>query len=124
MRRSVFCLIVVLCIAVAGVSCTPKQSPAQADLRATDTAGRVPALVDAAERDDADTLGQLIHALSDDDPAVRLFGFQALRSRTGQTHGYRYYDPLDKRQAAIANWNAWLAQQQGIDAPTAADANP
>jgi len=93
---------------LASFGCSPKQTPAKADLRATDTAGRVPALVDAAGRDDDRTLSELVHALSDDDAAVRLFAIQALSRRTGQTLGYRYYGSADDRRAAIARWRDWL----------------
>lgn len=110
-------------LALAVIGCTPKQSPAKADLRATDTAGRVPALVDAADRNDDHTLGELVHALTDDDPAVRLFAIQALNQRTGQTLGYRYYDPPDRRSAAVARWQNWLDTQGQRDGATA-DANP
>ncbi|MFN3166667.1 MAG: hypothetical protein ACE37H_06340 [Phycisphaeraceae bacterium] len=109
----------VLLFALAG--CSPRQTPAKADLRATDTAGRVPALVDAAGRDDDRTLGELVRALSDDDAAVRLFAIQALNQRTGQTLGYRYYGSADDRRAAIARWHDWL---DGDSPDATADADP
>lgn len=100
-------LLIHLLLLTAG--CTPTQTPAKADFRATDTVNKVPALVDAANEDDQATLSELIHALSDDDAAVRLFAIHSLKERTGQTHGYRYYDKADQRQAAITRWHDWLA---------------
>ena len=104
--------------------CLPsQQAPANADFRAPDAASRVPALVGAADQDDADTLAELVHALSDDDAAVRLFAIQSLQSRTGESFGYRYYDAGDKRQAAANRWHDWLTRKfPDADAP--ADNNP
>ncbi|MFK7790546.1 MAG: HEAT repeat domain-containing protein [Phycisphaeraceae bacterium] len=102
-------LLVILLILSA--ACTPNQTPAKADFRATDTPARVPAIVSAADSDDAASLPELIHALADKDPAVRLFAIQSLQERTGETMGYQYYEAVEKRQAAIARWHAWLAEQ-------------
>ena len=74
----------------------------------------MPAIVDAAERDDDQTLAELVHALSDRDPAVRLFAIQSLERRTGQTLGYRYYGPEDERRLASLRWGAWL-HERGIE---------
>ena len=92
--------------------CLPsQQDPAQADFRANDTPSRVPAIVGAAETDDEANLAELVHALADKDPAVRLFAIQSLEARTGQTLEYRYYESPDQRQPAIDRWHAWLKDQ-------------
>ena len=91
--------------------CSPKQPPAKADFRATDTPSRVPAIVGAADEKEQASLSELVHALSDKDPAIRLFAIQSLQERTGQTMGYRYYEATDKRQAAADRWHAWLNDQ-------------
>ena len=105
--------------------CLPsQQAPSKADLRATDTPGRVPALVDAADEDDERTLAELVRALSDEDPAVRLFAIQALSRRTGQTLGYRYYESADHRQAAAERWHRWLDEQDGGAPSAAVDPEP
>lgn len=99
-------LLGVLCI----LGCLPSQQrPNKADLRANDTPTRVPAIVGASDTDQDDSVPELIHALSDKDPAVRLFAIQSLQARTGQTLDYRYYEAADKRQAAINRWHEWLA---------------
>lgn len=101
-------LLVNLMLLAAG--CLPsQQDPAAADFRANDTPSRVPAIVGAADSDAPEELAELVRALADKDPAVRLFAIQSLRQRTGQTLGYRYYEPSDKRQAAVDRWHAWLA---------------
>lgn len=104
-------LLIAVLLVAAG--CSVNQAPAKADFRATDTAARVPAIVSAADTEDEATLVELVHALSDDDPAVRLFAIQSLQERTGQTFGYRYYDSQDKRQAATDRWHQWLADHLG-----------
>jgi len=100
-------LLINLLLLAAG--CSPTQTPAKADFRATDTVSKVPAIVNASESDDDASLPQLIHALSDKDPAVRLFAIQSLQERTGQTMDYRYYESPEKRQAATDRWHNWLA---------------
>jgi len=102
--------------------CAPKQARPNPDLRAPDTTSRVPAIVNAAQAGDASELGELVHALSDDDPAVRLFAIQSLNTRTGQTLGYRYYDREKDRRDAIDRWHDWLAAQEASD--SAADPTP
>lgn len=94
---------------LASSGCLPsQQSPTKADLRASDTPSRVPAIVNAAESDDDATLAELVYALSDSDPAVRLFTIRSLADRTGETMGYRYYESVQKRQPAIDRWYDWL----------------
>lgn len=94
--------------------CLPsEQAPAKADLRATDTTSKVPAIVNAVDTDDHAQLTELVHALADDDAAVRLFAIQSLQERTGQTFEYRYYESVDKRQTAIDRWHHWLDEQPG-----------
>jgi len=106
MRVSLAHLLLLGTLPLAG--CLPSQQhPAKANLRAADTPSRVPAIVDAAETDDP-PLAELVHALSDDDPAVRLFAIQSLQRRTGQTLDYRYYESDEKRQPAINRWHVWL----------------
>ncbi|MEM9348107.1 MAG: hypothetical protein AAGB26_15975 [Planctomycetota bacterium] len=110
--RLVFAYILML-VALTAAGCLPsKQPPARADLDATDTPARVPAIVSAAESDDEAELAKLVQALSDKDPAIRLFAIQSLEERTGQTLGYRYYEGPDKRQAATNRWHDWLKDEK------------
>ncbi|MEM6260334.1 MAG: hypothetical protein AAGI37_18820 [Planctomycetota bacterium] len=107
MRPVIAHILTLMALATAG--CLPsEQPPARADLDATDTPARVPAIVSAAESDDEAELARLVQALSDKDPAIRLFAIRSLEERTGQTLGYRYYDVPDKRQTATNRWHAWL----------------
>ena len=102
---------ILLLMVLSSVGCLPSQQPpAKADFRATDTPAKVPAIVNASDTEDKESLAELVHALSDKDSAVRLFAIQSLQARTGQTLDYRYYEAADKRQAAIDRWHDWLAE--------------
>jgi len=101
-----------LAAAMAG-GCT--QDPVEADLRGTDASSRIPALVKAGGTDEPKTVADLVHALLDEDPAVRLFAIQSLNKRFGQTLGYRYYASVDERQAGVDRWRQWLSEHAGID---------
>lgn len=98
------------------------QSKIAGDGRAADAPDRIPALVRQADPGNApgtEGLSVLIHALDDDDPAVRLFAVQALRERTGRSFGYRYYDSADQRRGAVRRWRDWADPQDGgTPAPT------
>lgn len=124
MRYPAIGTILLLSIGLALSGCSLQQRPVRAGFDAPDTPGKVPAIVDAADQDDPKTLSDLVHALSDEDPAVRLFAIQALYHRTGESFGYRYYESAEKRQVASARWNTWLAARQDAQSPATADANP
>lgn len=85
-----------------------KQSAVRPDLRGNDPASRIPALAQAAEQDDDRSLSELVYALGDDDAAVRLFAIRALKQRTGQDLGYRYYAPQEQRDQARQRWHDYL----------------
>lgn len=117
MRRLVGNILLIAVLFTTG--CLPsQQDPTKADFRATDTPARVPAIVNAAGTDDQETLGELVHALSDKDPAIRLFAIHSLEERTDQTLGYRYYEAAEKRQAAIDRWHVWLKDANSAQTPT------
>ncbi|MFI4859205.1 MAG: hypothetical protein ACIAXF_00845 [Phycisphaerales bacterium JB063] len=105
-----------LCVWGAGCS----QAKVAGDGRAVDAPDRIPALVRQAEAErDADGSGlrSLIVALDDEDPAVRMFAAEALRERSGETFGYRYYDSAEARRPAVRRWRAWARQQQAPQSP-------
>ncbi|XAM01412.1 HEAT repeat domain-containing protein [Phycisphaeraceae bacterium D3-23] len=97
------------------------QSKIAGNGRAGDAPDRIPALVRQADPLNAsgqDGINTLIHALDDDDPAVRLFAVQALRERTGQSFGYRYYDSADRRRPAVRRWRDWADAQDDPGTPS------
>lgn len=78
---------------------------------------RIDAIVEAARAGDRAAVRSLIEQLDSDDAAVRLVAIEALHRATGETHGYRQYDPPAERRAAVARWERWLETSQ----ETAAD---
>lgn len=103
-----------------------QQSSVRGDLSADDAPERISAFVDVSNHADDDELAELIHALLDDDPAVRLFAIQSLHANSGQTLGYQFYAPTDERNAAASRWRDWLeagrpttpANVQQVQAPS------
>lgn len=64
------------------------------------------AITQAAREHDQSTIRDLIEQLDSDDPAVRLLAISTLERLTGETYGYRQYDPTWQRREAIARWVA------------------
>lgn len=73
-------------------------------------AGLEPTL-EAARTEDRDAIPDLIESLASSDPAVRLSAIETLERLTGETMGYRHYDSMIDRNAAIEDWIA--AYQRG-----------
>jgi hypothetical protein len=73
---------------------------------------KIPAIEDASRNHDLSVAPQLVKDLQSDDPAVRFYSIRGLRSLTGETFGYRYYDSEDDRKIAVARWKHWLVEQQ------------
>ncbi len=71
------------------------------------------AAVLASQRRDTAAVPQLVVLLGSDDPAVRLVAINSLETITGQTHGYRDYDPEPDRAAAIERWRVWVGEKYG-----------
>lgn len=65
----------------------------------------------AAQTDPAaarDAIPGLIRNLDSDDPAVRLVSIEALYELTGETYGYKHYDPEWMRAETVRRWaQAW-----------------
>ena len=72
----------------------------------------------AVREHDLTVVRQLVKDLDSDDPAVRLFAIHALSELTGQRYDYDYFADEVQRKPALAHWQQWLAQQEGIAAPT------
>lgn len=81
-----------------------------------DPAARVRAVRAAAEEpasEDAAAMRELIEALANDDPAVRLLAIRALERKTGQTLGYEHWQSADKRDEALKRWLNWYSGTYG-----------
>lgn len=125
MRCGPAALVAGLCAWGGGCS----QARVSGDAGAQDAPGRIPALVRQADPRQAPGnkgLGELVRALDDEDPAVRLFAAQALRERSGASFGYRYYESREQRRPAVRAWRDWADAQRegGTDPPTNTAAAP
>lgn len=112
-RAALFSLVVLL------VGCVPK---APVGFDSPDPQGRAIALARAAQSPSERDIPALIAALDSADPAQRLIAINALERVTGETQGYRHYDPVWRRAEAIERWAAWWGRRQGdAGGPVAAD---
>ena len=105
LKRS--CLLALLAL----TGCT-SPAPEQRAFLASDAATRAQAAVESANHGSADAsqTWALIGLLSDNDPGVRMYAILALRRLYGDDRGYRYYDGLAERLAAIERWRSAMAE--------------
>ncbi len=90
-------------LCLLGSSCAPKLT---ATPDSPVPSARMAAAEEAAARSDASAIPYLIEDLESDDPAVRFTAIHALESITGETFGYRHFDPPWERSEAIERWEA------------------
>jgi hypothetical protein len=67
-------------------------------------AARIYAIENAARTGDRSAVKEIVELLDSDDPAVRFVAIATLKRLTGQTFGYRDFDPPVLRRQAIARW--------------------
>jgi len=110
-------------------ACAP--SATTGDFDSPNPASRLYAIEQAARSGDRSAIGNLVESLDSDDPAVRLLAIATLQRLTGQTYGYRHYDPVLERREAIARWKTAMnsgeimpIKSQPPSAPTAAATLP
>jgi hypothetical protein len=111
----------------AGLAVGCGGSPPAKTLHNPDPSGKIPAIKDAVRRGDRRAAAQLIKDLESDDPAVRFYASEGLRRLTGETFGYRYFDPDEERQVAVERWQGWMAAQTNPGAqpvPTSTASTP
>lgn len=94
----------VLCVVLASASC----GGPQASSSSVSPVERVLAAGKTGKGATEIPLKDLIVMLDDADPAVRLVAINQLERRTGETRGYRHYDPFWVRARAVDRWQAWL----------------
>jgi hypothetical protein len=78
---------------------------------------KVPAIKEAARRQDLLAAPQLVKDLESDDAAVRLYAIKGLRKIAGQEFGYVYYAEVEQRRPAVMKWRQWLRQQGAATQP-------
>jgi HEAT repeat protein len=86
-------------------------------------AAKIAAIHDAQQKNDPADIKRLVEQLDSDDPAVRLAAISTLQRLTGQTLGYRHFDPPAQRDAAVQRWveavkagSVTIQPQAGTDA--------
>lgn len=84
--------------------CSVKEEPS---LTANDPLAQNTWIAQAVENDDVSACQGLIELLDSSDPAERLVAIGALRSITGENHGFRIADPPALRGQAVDRWAAW-----------------
>lgn len=89
-------------------SCAAPATDLYSRLQDQDPGVRSAAVVEAGNRKDPNAATYLVDRLGDSETEVRFFAALALEKITGQTMGYRYYEPSDRREEAIGRWREWL----------------
>jgi hypothetical protein len=83
-------------------------SPDPKSLGSDSAPSAIPAIKDAADRDDRKAIPRLVQDLDDHDSAIRFAAISALKRMTGQDLGYNYYDSEWIRRSAVQRWRQWL----------------
>ena len=83
-------------------------SPDPKSLTSDSAPNLIPAIKDAANRNDRAAIPGLIQNLDDKDSAVRFAAISALKKMTKQDFGYCYYESQYDRKPAIKRWQDWL----------------
>lgn len=105
-------LILPLALVLGGLSCTaPQPAP---NIKDPESAVKIAGIRQAADRKDRSVLPDLVAALDNDDPAVRLFAIETLEKFAGERFGYEYYYDEEVRKPSMARWQEWLKQQKDV----------
>lgn len=83
-------------------SCGPAATAGGFD--SANPAARMYAIEHAARSSNRAAIGRIVEQLDCDDPAVRLMAITTLKRLTGETYGYRDFDPPQVRREAIERW--------------------
>ncbi len=79
-------------------------SPSAGGFDAVTPAARSKAIQTAVATNDLSAIPKIVEQLDSDDPAIRMMAIEALQRLTGETYGYKHYDPAHVRREAIAKW--------------------
>jgi hypothetical protein len=83
-------------------------SPDPKSLNSSAAPSAIPAIKDAADKNDRKAIPRLVQDLDDRDSAIRFAAISALQRMTGQDLGYRYFDNEWERRPAVQRWRQWL----------------
>ncbi len=93
--------------------CEPGNATLYEQLQNEKPSIRVGAIITAARLKDAKAVPYLIDRLTDSERSVRFYAIMSLEKITGETMGYRHYDPPARRAEAVARWRRWLNKRSG-----------
>lgn len=102
---------------VAAAALCACAAPVGGGLDSPDPQSRTIALAHIAEAPRESDIPALIAALLSADPAQRLLAIRTLERMTGQTLGYRHYDPEWVRRDAVVRWRQWWVERGGAGEP-------
>lgn len=85
--------------------------PTENSFDSPDPAAQLPAILKSSQSLDPASIPHLVRLLTSEDPAVRLLAIDALGTITGQSLGYRAWDPPGQRAAAIERWQRVVAER-------------
>jgi hypothetical protein len=85
-------------------------TPDPKSLNSENPSSAVPAIKQAADKNDRSAIPRLIADLDDNDSTIRFAAISALQQMTGQTYDYHYYADVSERKPAVAQWHKWLAE--------------
>ena len=109
MMRSI--MLALLAAAAAGLSACAGGGPnLYQRLQDEDPKVRVEAAVEAGRTKDAQAVALLVERLDDSEQDVRFYSILALERITGQTFGYKCYEPIEARRQAIEQWRKYAAK--------------
>ena len=114
MRPSAVLIFFAVCCLQA--SCGP--AAIEGGFDSANPAAKLYAIEYAAREGDRSAIPQIVEQLDSDDPAVRSLAISALRQLTGETFGYRDYDPPELRRQAIDRWTNALQSGEISTKPT------
>ena len=83
-------------------SCSPPST--QGGFDSASPAARSHAIEQAVRIHDLLAVPKIVEQLDADDPVVRMLAIDALHQLTGETYGFRHFDPPHDRHAAIQEW--------------------
>ncbi len=104
-RLAILVILVVLIFAVGGCASGPRRGNG---FSSASPAERVKAIARAARSGNRRSVPLIVDRLEDEDKAVRMAAIAALSEMTGEDMGYRAFDGLAERNAAIGRWRRWL----------------
>jgi HEAT repeat protein len=106
--RHVAALLLLICPLAVG--CAQRSSaPASANgFQHEDPQVRINAVVAAGEARDRAAVPLIVDRLTDSESDVRFFAIMSLQKITGQTMGYRHFDPPQLRDQAVQRWRQYL----------------